>query len=197
MARAILWAINREGDDYLVINKIIEDNIKIMPNNISSNSEGVYNFIISGRPNILYGKYLYRIMTQENSSMPIFTTDIEPKSFERDVPMFVSKPLEVVNTTINWSGNSWVVQITVSGGTLPALSETIDVKIDLDGTDVYNYCGFNRYPVGSISDSYDAVSGNTTLTISSNNRVNWQTQTAFDLRLQDSTGYIIVPISKP
>ena len=188
---------NFNVDDHLVINKIIEDNIKIMPNNISSNSEGVYNFIISGRPNILYGKYLYRIMTQENSSMPIFTTDIEPKSFERDVPMFVSKPLEVVNTTINWSGNSWVVQITVSGGTLPGLSETIDVKIDLDGTDVYNYCGFNRYPVGSISDSYDTVSGNTTLTISSNNRVNWQTQTAFHLRLQDSTGYIIVPISKP
>ena len=188
---------NFSVNDYLVINKVIEDNIKIMPENISSNSEGVYNFRISGRANILHGKYLYRIMTQENSSMPIFTTAIEPKSFERDVPMFVSKPLEVVNTNINWSGNSWVVQITVSGGTLPALSETIDVKIDLYGTDVYNYCGFNRYPTGSISDSYDPVSGNTTLTLSSNNRINWQLQTAFDLRLQDSTGSIVVRVEKP
>lgn len=183
--------------DYLVINKIIEDNIKTMPENISSNSEGVYNFIISGRANILHGKYLYRIMTKENSLMPIFTTSIEPKSFEKDVPMFVSKPLEVVNTAVNWSGNSWVVQITAAGGSLPALSEVIDVKIDLDGTGIYNYCGFNRYQAGSISDSYDPVSDTTTLTLSSNTRINWQTQAAFDLRLQDKTGSVVVRILKP
>jgi hypothetical protein len=182
--------------DYLVINKVIEDNIKIMPENTSSNSEGVYNFIISGRANILYGKYLYRIMTKENGLMPIFTTAIVPKSFEKDVPMFVSKPLEIINTIVNWTGNSWTVQITVSGGTLPALSETIDVKIDLDGTDIYDYCGFNRYQTGSISDSYDPISDTTILTLSSNTRINWQTQSAFDLRLQDRTGSAVVRILK-
>ena len=183
--------------DYLVINKIIEDNIKIMPNNISSSSEGVYNFIISGRANILYGKYIYRIITKENSLMPIFTTDIKPKSFERDVPMFVSKPLEIISSTVSWPGNSWTVQIIVAGGRLPALSETIDVKIDLDSNDNYNYCGFNRFPTGALSDSYDPITDTTTLTLSSNTRVAWQAQTAFNLRLQDSTGSIVVPVAKP
>ena len=183
--------------NHLIINKIIEDNIKIMPSSVSSNSEGVYDFIISGRANILYGKYIYRIMTKENSLMPIFSTAISPKSFERDIPMFVSKPLEIISTNVNWSGNSWTVQITVAGGKLPALSETIDVKIDLESNDNYNYCGFNRFPNGSASDNYDPISDTTTLTLSSNTRISWQTQTAFNLRLQDSTGSIVIPVSKP
>ena len=183
--------------DYLKIEKIIEDNIKTMPNNVSSSSEGVYNFIISGRANVLYGQYIYRIMTKENNLMPIFTTEISPKSFERNIPMFVSKPLEIISTTVSWPGNSWTIQIIVSGGRLPALSETIDVKIDLDSNDQYNYCGFNRFPTGALSDSYDPITDTTTLTLSSNTRVAWQAQTAFNLKLQDSTGSIVVPVSKP
>lgn len=183
--------------DYINIYKTIEDNIKIMSYNITSANEGVYDFIISGRANILYGPYIYRIITKENSNMPIFTTSITPKTYEKDIPMYVSKPISVADYSLVWVSNSWTLQIEVEHGSLPYLSETIDVQIDLDGLGNYGYCGFDRYPVGVTVDSFNSTTNKTIISLSSNNRINWSTQTSFTIKLSDSTGEDYINISKP
>ena len=191
--------------DAVNIYKIIEDNIKIMPYNIFSNTEGKYDFIISGRANILHGQYLYRIVTKENSNMPIFKSrpsdggiyenmpypTIVPKFFERDIPMYVSKPIEISSHTISWIGNAWTLQLVIDNGALPLLSELIDVTIDIDGLGNYTYCGFDR-------PASDSVNNNQTIiNLSSNTRINWSSQTAFTIRVSDSTGSDTVSVIKP
>lgn len=185
-------------DDNVDIYKIIEDNIKTMAYNISSENEGIYNFIISGRANILYGKYLYRIMTKENATMPIFVnTDITPKAYEKDITMYVSKPIHILSASVVWpnSSNTWSVQLQIEGGRLPALSEVIDVKVDLDGLG-YSYCGFNRFPAGTDKDIFNSSTNITTISLSSSNRVNWSAQSAFTIRVSDSTGSDTIIIQK-
>jgi hypothetical protein len=188
--------------DYVSLHKIIEDNIKIMPNNISSDQEGIYDFKISGRANILYGNYFYRIMTKENTDMPIFSnisTNIVSKKYERDIPMVVSKPLKILSTSVTWpsASNSWTVTLEIDGGRLPALSETIDVRIDLDGTENYVRCGFRRFPINKDKDIFNAVNNTTIITLSSiPNAVDWGNQSAFHIRVSDSTGTDTVLILK-
>jgi len=188
--------------NYVNIYKIIEDNIKIMPNNISSDQEGVYDFKISGRANILYGNYFYRIMTKENINMPIFSnisTNIVPKKYEKDIPMVVSKPLEILSASVTWpsASNSWTVTLEIDGGRLPALSETIDVRIDLDGTENYVRCGFRRFPINKDKDIFNPINNTTIITLSSiPNTVDWGNQSAFHIRVSDSTGTDTVLILK-
>jgi len=189
------------GDYIENISRYIEDNIKIMPNNISSETEGIYDFIISGRANILFGKYVYKIITQENSLMPIYdpsySLGLTPKSFFKDIPLYVSKPLGIVSSTVNWVGSAWTLTLTIEGGTLPSLTERIEAQIDLDQTGDYSYCGFDRFPVGSDTDTYDASTQLTTIVLTSNNRVNWANETVFTLKIFDSTGYDTLQVNKP
>ena len=189
------------GDYIENISRYIEDNIKIMPNNISSETEGIYDFIISGRANILFGKYVYKIITQENSLMPIYdpsySLGLTPKSFFKDIPLYVSKPLSIVSSTVNWVGSAWTLTLTIEGGTLPSLTERIEAQIDLDQTGDYSYCGFDRFPVGSDTDTYDASTQLTTIVLTSNNRVNWANETVFTLKIFDSTGYDTLQVNKP
>lgn len=188
--------------DYVDVYKIIEDNIKIMPYSISSDREGVYKFRISGKANILYGNYLYRIMTAENANMPIFsniTTNIVPKKYEKDIPMIISKPLKILSSSVNWpaSSNSWTVTLEIDGGALPELSEIMDVKIDLDGLENYVRCGFRRFPVNSTKDIFNSANNTTTITLSSiPNTVDWSNQSAFHIRVSDSTGADTILILK-
>lgn len=188
--------------DYVSIYKIIEDNIKIMPYNILSNKEGIYDFKISGRANILYGDYFYRIMTKENINMPIFSnisTNITPKKYEKDIPMIVSKPLKILSSNVIWpsTSNSWTVTLEVDGGRLPSLSETIDVRIDLDDTENYGRCGFRRFPINKDKDIFNSVNNTTIITLSSiPNTVDWGNQFAFRIMVSDSTGTDTVLILK-
>jgi hypothetical protein len=187
--------------DHINLYQYIEDNIKIMPNNITSNIEGIYDFIISGRGNILFGKYKYRILTKENSNMPIFnpsySLNFVPKAYFKDIDLYVAKPLSIASSSINWVGNSWTATLVINGGALPALSEMIDVQIDLDGLGNYAYCGFDRHAVGSDTDSYNSSTGYTTISLRSNNRTNWSAQTSFTVRVSDKTGSATVILSKP
>lgn len=189
------------GDYIDNIYKYIEDNIKVMPNHISSDIDGIYDFIISGRANILYGKYTYKIVTKENSSMPIYNSSyglgLTPKAFFKNVPLYVAKPLNIINSSLSWVGSSWTLTLTVEGGTLPALTERIEAQIDLDQTGDFTYCGFDRFPAGQDTDVYDPDTDLTTITLASNSRVNWSNETVFTLKIFDSTGYDTIIINKP
>lgn len=182
---------------YIDIHQHIEDNIKIMPSNIRSDEDSRYDFIISGRANILYGFYYYRILTKENINAPIFSI-LTPKSYFKDIPLHVYKPIEIIDTITNWSGSSWTVVLKIKHGRLPALSEIIDVQIDVNENGNYSYCGFDRFPSGSISDSYDEDTEITTISLSSNDRGPWSNinETSFVIKVSDSTGFDTVTILK-
>lgn len=187
-------------NDKLKIYTTIEDNIKIMPGNINSDIEGNYNFLISGRANILYGQYIYRIMTRENNLAPIYTLGWKPKRFFNDVPMYVSKPLTIIDSTVNWgsNSNSWTVTLSIRGGVLPVLSQNMIVKIDRSGLGQWNFCGFNRYPTGLDKDTYDPVTDITTIILSSTNAVSWSSSSinAFDILVYDDTGSDTITINR-
>jgi hypothetical protein len=187
-------------NDKLKIYTTIEDNIKIMPANINSDIEGNYNFLISGRANILYGQYIYRIMTRENNLAPIYTLGWKPKRFFNDIPMYVSKPLTIVNSTVNWgsNANSWTVTLSIRGGVLPVLSQDMIVKIDRSGLGQWTFCGFNRYPTGQNKDTYDPVTDITTIVLSSTNAVSWSSSSisSFDILVYDDTGSYTITINR-
>lgn len=187
-------------NDYVKLSNIIEDNIKILSNNTSSNIEGVYDYIISGRANILYGLYSYRVTTLENNLMPIFhpiyNLNFVPKGFYNDIRLYVSKPVKIVSHTLNWTGSSWTLDLVISGGRLPRLSERLEVMIDLDQTDEYSYCGFDRYR-NLLLDTYDPITDTTSIKLSSNNGLNWSIESSFRIKVFDSTGYDTLIINKP
>lgn len=174
----------------------IEDNIKIMPASIDSNTEGNFDFLISGRPNILYGQYLYRILTKENNTAPIFNVGWKPKTFIHDCIMNVNKPINIVNSLTTWSAssNSWTVILTIEGG----LSQSMKVKIDRTGLGDWTYCGFNRFPNGQYKDSYDPITKLTTITLSSSNSVGWGPGiiSSFGILVYDDTGSDTITITR-
>lgn len=178
----------------------IEDNIKIMPSNIDSNIQGNYDFLISGRPNILYGEYYYRIVTRENPSAPIFALGWKPKTFYKDCIMNVGKSPSIVSSTVSWgqSSSSWTVTLQVSGGVYPALSKRMNVKIDRTGLEKWTYCGFNRFPPNVDKDTYNPTTGLTTIILSSSNGANWGPGiiSSFNILVYDDAGSDTITINR-
>lgn len=187
-----------DENNSVVIYKLIEDNIKTMPFYIRFINEGLWSFLISGGANILSGPYIYRILTKENSNMPIFRqSGWTPKLFYTDVPMMVNKPLHIQSSTIQWLQGApmWLVTLHVSGGFRPALSENIILQISLDGQN-WTYCGFNRYPQNTDKDIYNRINDTTTITLSSTSSINWLQYNSFYIKIFDSTGTDIIPINR-
>lgn len=187
-------------NDSIKIHSTIEDNIKIMPANIDSNTEGNFDFLISGRPNILYGQYNYRVITRENPLAPIFVLGWRPKAFYKDCIMNVGKPLSIVSSTVSWgqSSNSWTVTLNIDGGVYPALSQRMKVKIDRTGLGNWTYCGFNRFQPNTNKDTYNSTTGLTTITLSSSNGANWGPGiiSSFDILVYDDSGSDTITINR-
>jgi hypothetical protein len=171
-----------------------------MPYNIDSNTEGNFDFLISGRANILYGKYNYRIMTQENSTAPIYTLGWTPKTYYKDCIMNVGKPLSIISSNVSWSqsATSWTVTLVVSGGVYPGLTQPMKVKIDRTGLGNWTYCGFNRYPYATSKDTHNFDTGLTTIILSSSNNLSWGpgTISSFDILVYDDSGSDTITINR-
>lgn len=176
-------------NDIVNLLELIEDNIKTMYITTPS-IEGKWPFYITGLPNILYGSYTYRIVTKENKDMPIF--DVEgwsPKVWYTDIPLIVNKSIKINSVIPNWSGSSWTVALRIGEGSSPALSDYIDVKIKVENDD-WSYCGFNRFPDRVDKDTYDESTGETIITLTSTNAIDWSSTSisSFQIRVEDSTG---------
>jgi hypothetical protein len=191
---------NIENNDFVDIYLQIEDNIKTMPQRINWRTEGFWSFDISGRANILDNKpHIYRILTKENSAMPIFrVSGWVPKSYFSDIPMKINKPIKVKNFSKNWisGSSSWTVNIVLEEGFRPALSEYIDIQIDFND-DNWTYCGFNRYPLGQDKDLYVIADDTTIISLASASHSNiWSNKNFFRIKISDSTGFDIININR-
>jgi hypothetical protein len=179
----------------------INSNIDIYKNHHSAinvgtltfSKEGYWLFGLSGVPTGLYKDYRYKIVTVENSLMPVFSgTDLSPKKYVSLHNTYISKPIKILldnNYFIPNNNGVWTLSFSVDGGSRPIKNNTPEIMIN------NSICNFNR-TLNSITmqDSYDVVNDRWDITISNNNNYDWRYDSSFELKVFDDTGVDIKTI---
>jgi len=189
--------ISYSGSDSTFSNNlVINSNIDIYKNyhnqiNISSlnfSKEGYWTFNLSGIPTGLYKDYRYKIVTCENTGLPVFQgTDLSPKKYSSVYNLYINKPIKILltnNYSIPNNNGSWTLTFSVDGGNRPIQNYTPEVMVN------NQICNFSRAldPM-FMKDSYDEINDRWNITIASNNNYNWRYDTSFELKLFDDTGF--------
>jgi hypothetical protein len=192
------WLKHFSSGNLVSVYKNIDDNIKIMPYNISYLTEGKYAFQITGRSNTRENEDLiYKIATMENPNMPVFDTGnypsvgILPKKHFQNYPLYINKPIKINTSTVNKTGN--LLTFSIEGGKRPLRSNIVDIQLAPGINGDYGYCGFWRQTTEEstlIKDEYDSVNDrlNVKLILSPDYGFNWSTQDTIKIRIADETG---------
>lgn len=192
------WMNSLNWNSPVTLMQNFDDNIKIMPDNITSNTEGRYVFQITGRSNVLYKDYTYKICTMENINMPIFNGgDLVPKRYFVNYPLYVNKPISVLPSSISKTGmgSSWILTFRIEGGSRPLQNYTPDISVSVDGEN-FNYCGFTRSSISeTLKDSYDSVNDQLVVQLRGNNAINWGAYEHIYVKVSDDTGFDIVQVA--
>lgn len=157
-------------------------------NNLVFSKEGYWTFSLSGTPMELYKDYRYKIITCENTGLPVFQgTDLTPKKYSSIYNLYVSKPIKILlnnNHSIPNNNGSWTLTFSVDGGNRPIQNYTPEVMVN------NKICNFTRTldPI-SMKDSYDIENDRWIITISNNNNYNWRYDNSFELKVFDDTGF--------
>jgi hypothetical protein len=189
--------ISYSGSDSAFSNNLlINSNIEIYKNyynqininNLNFSKEGYWVFNLSGIPTELYKDYRYKIVTCENTGLPVFQgTDLSPKKYSSVYNLYINKPIQILltnNYSIPNNNGSWTLTFSVDGGNRPIQNYTPEVMVN------NQICNFSRTldPM-SMKDSYDALNDRWDITITSNNNYNWRYDTSFELKVFDDTGF--------
>jgi hypothetical protein len=148
---------------------------------IGVNANGQSRFAVTGIP-LSIGSYTYRVMTSENSGLPLVTgtTQWPAKKYGKDYPLTITIPPTIVapSATVSLVNNSWSYSFAVTGGYYPRSGSFLEVE--LNG---YIHT-FNR------SDTIVSDSG-LLITLSSKPGFNWSGifQSPVALKVYDETGY--------
>lgn len=101
-----------------------------------NNSPGYTAAAITGSTNNLNGKYLYKVITAENTGLPsIVTSGWSNKKYSRTYELLATQPLSIVGdpnifTNINIDNNVWTLEFHVTGGFIPKRNSNLIVEID-------------------------------------------------------------------
>lgn len=161
--------------------------------NIVYSKEGYWSFSLSGTPSEIYKDYRYKILTVENTGLPVFSgTSLYPKKYATSQNLFVSKPIKILldnNHAISNNNGVWSLTFSVDGGSRPIQNYTPEVMIN------NKICNFTRIldPL-SMKDTYDTNQDRWNITISNNNSYDWRYDTSFELKVFDDTGVDIKTI---
>lgn len=99
-------------------------------------NRGYTNASITGYSNNLNGKYLYKVITSENTGLPSITTSgWNNKKFSTTYNLLCTQPLTIVADTsifnaIDIDNNVWTLQFHVSGGFIPKNNSNLTLEID-------------------------------------------------------------------
>lgn len=121
---------------------------------------------VTGYSNNLNGKYLYKVITAENTGLPSITTSgWNNKKFSTTYNALCSQPLSIVAdpsifNAINIDNNVWTLQFHVSGGFIPKNNSNLTLEID-------NYIHTFTTGVTFISESGALIN------ITANSAINW------------------------
>ena len=192
------WLSEFNQGDFVTLHKNINENIKILPENIVFSEEGEFVFEITGNCNTYENiDFLFKIGTMENPNMPIFTNqtvNFTPKKYFKNYTLHVNKPIQIVGNTVNRNGNT--LTFSLLGGKRPIKDNAPDIKLAIGSTTDYaefSYCGFWRTTVGTgnvIQDAYDSVNDrlNVELSLDSKYGIDWSNIDTISIRVEDETG---------
>ena len=192
------WIDSINWNHPVAIMKNFDDNIKIMPYNISGSIEGRYDFVITGRANNLQYDYQYKICTLENNNMPPFqSSQLTPKRYFINYPLYVNKPIKILSNSIikTGMGSAWNITFRVTGGSRPVANYTPDVQISIDGVN-FDYCGFRRVSVAAtLKDFYDPINDQLRIELVGTPGRDWSVHSTIYIRVADATGFDTVQAS--
>jgi hypothetical protein len=155
---------------------------------LTFSKEGYWLFSLSGTPTNVYKDYRYKIVTVENSGMPVFSgTDLVAKKYVSLHNTYISKPIKILlnnNYSIPNNNGVWTLSFSVDGGSRPIKNNTPEIMIN------NSICNFNR-TLNSLTmqDSYDVENDRWNITIGNNNNYDWRYDGSFELKVFDDTGF--------
>jgi hypothetical protein len=165
--------------------------------NITYIRPGYWSFSLSGTPSGLYKDYKYKVMSIENTGMPIFTLpSFSPKKYSISQSLYITKPLKillpqnVIDNGVTNSNGAWSLSFNIDGGNRPVYNNFPDIMLNS------GMCNFNRQvSTSTMLDTYDATTDTLRVTITNNSNYNWRYDTSFDLLVFDETGSDIKTIN--
>ena len=163
---------------------------QINVSNITYVRPGYWSFSLSGTPSGLYKDYRYKVMSIENTGMPIFTLpSFTPKKYAISQSLYITKPLKiilsqnVIDNGITNNNGTWSLSFNIDGGNRPVYNNFPDIMLNS------GMCNYNRQvSPDTMLDSYDATTDTLRVTITNNSNYNWRSNTSFDLLVFDETG---------
>jgi len=192
------WLEGFNANDHVKVYQNIDDNIKVMPYNTVYNTEGKYTFQITGRSNTRENEDLiYKVGAMDNPNTPVFDTvnyplvGITPKKYFTNYTLHINKPIAIVTSTVNKTGDE--LTFSISGGKRPLFNHSPDIQIAAGINGDYDYCGFFRHTVGTgsiIQDQYNTATDtlDVKLTLSSEYGIDWSVHNTVKILISDETG---------
>lgn len=162
--------------------------------NISSPSytnEGQWSVSLTGTPTNLYKDYIYKIITSENTGLPVFSgTSLHPKTYAIEYPLYINKSPSIIlsqsilDNGITKTNGAWSFSFEIEGGQRPVLDYLPEITLD------DSFCSFTRVLSTGMRDSYNPISDRLIVTLNSTNNVNhnWSEATQAVLQISDKTG---------
>jgi len=177
------------------VNRIWSNQINIAEPTYSK--EGYWLFSITGTPTGLYRDYSYKIISVENTGMPVFSgTSLTPKTYSRLYPLYINKPLKinlpqtVIDSGIVNNNGSWSLTFNTDGGLRPIYNNKPEVMINGE------ICNFNRQlSAPNMLDTYDASTDSWQIVLTNNTNFDWRNEESFELMIFDETGFDIKTIN--
>ena len=202
-----------QAGDTVNLNKQEAGEIFIPSNSITVSTEGQYAFNIQGTPTTLYKDYTFRIVTCENPQHPVYTqTSIEPKLYKKDYNMYVSKPINIVNSSVSIDGSrangNWRIRFNLEGGLRPVRNHSPRVMLRYGSNTLGTFCGFTRtvvygpplddpYQDNRLYDEYDAVNDQLIVELKQAEGFDWSGQSTIEIVVQDETGESTLNVTLP
>jgi hypothetical protein len=192
------WLTGFGANDAVAVYENIDDNIKIMPYNIVYNREGKYTFQITGRSNTRENEDLiFKVGAMDNKDTPVFDADtyphvgLNPKKYFTNYPLYISKPIAIVPSTVSKNGNE--LTFSISGGKRPLNMNTPDIQLAAGINGSFDYCGFYRNSTGTGSLHIDTYNSSTDrldvkLTLAADYGIDWSLHDTVKIQVSDNTG---------
>jgi hypothetical protein len=131
------WYLDLLSDSsgYCHMRKIIT-NTEIVTTGVSFNKVGHWISSITGIPLSLYGQYIYKTITCENSNNPDRNNDygnVDAKIYSKDFNLTINIPPKIISSnprSVAVGTTGWAMSFAVTGGNIPRSSYPLEVELD-------------------------------------------------------------------
>lgn len=160
---------------YCELRQNYHNQIKI--SSIRPDKPGFWNFTLTGIPTGLYKDYIYKIMTQENTTSPPYSRQdnpLIPKKYTTEYSLQITKPIRILNT--GWPSrtpNGWTLTFDIDGGSRPVAYNFPEISINGSGCifDTKDITAYTQTEPLKYKYPYDLTTDRLNVTLSSNSDI--------------------------